>query len=92
MAGYAARAGAFDEMVTSSGEVRPHWKAFADMLAKYPHAEMLSRRETIQRSLRDQGVTYNIYDDSQGSARHWALDLLPVIISAPCGCDSSINK
>ena len=69
-------------MLTPGGEVRPHWREFVGMLSKYGYADMLSRRETIQRSLHDQGVTYNIYDDTQGSERPWALDLIPVIIRA----------
>ena len=32
--------------------------------------------------VRDNGVTYNVYDDARGPARPWQLDIVPFIIGA----------
>ncbi len=32
--------------------------------------------------IRDNGVTYNVYDDADGQARLWQLDIVPFVIGA----------
>ena len=82
LANYRGVAGLHDEMVDSTGAVRPHWRQFFDLMQNCPSSALNGRRETIQRLLRDHGVTYNVYQDSQGFSRPWELDALPVIIAA----------
>ncbi|MEI6537102.1 MAG: circularly permuted type 2 ATP-grasp protein, partial [Verrucomicrobiaceae bacterium] len=81
LSGYRPEPGVYDEMMERSGELRPHWKLFGQMLAQHGAAELRGRHETIQRMLRDHGVTYNIYDDASGTVRPWALDLMPFIVA-----------
>ena len=73
---------AFDEMCFPDGTLRPHWEAFGRVLLNFSPADLDARRDTVQRLLRDHGVTYNVYGDATGFTRPWSLDLLPVIISA----------
>ena len=80
--GYQPRADAFDEMVLPSGELRPHWRVFGSFLAQCSPQDIQSRLDTVQRLLRDHGVTYNIYDDALGTSRPWELDLIPFIVAA----------
>ena len=37
---------------------------------------------TLQRQIRDNGVTYNVYSDEGGPQRPWSLDLFPLLIDA----------
>ena len=39
------------------------------------------RTETLARQIRDNGVTYNVYADTNGTQRPWSLGLFPLIIS-----------
>lgn len=41
------------------------------------------RLASLQRQIRDNGVTYNVYADQAGPQRPWSLDLFPLIIDAP---------
>jgi uncharacterized circularly permuted ATP-grasp superfamily protein/uncharacterized alpha-E superfamily protein len=40
------------------------------------------RAASLQRQIRDNGVTYNVYADEEGPQRPWSLDLFPLIIDA----------
>lgn len=78
---YRPMPGVFDEMMTATGELRPHWKTFGSFLGQCSEADFKQRAETIQRLLVDHGATYNIYDDAQGNSRPWMLDVLPFIVA-----------
>ena len=41
---------------------------------------MRERLHSVQRQVRENGVTYNVYADPQGADRPWELDLLPMIL------------
>jgi uncharacterized circularly permuted ATP-grasp superfamily protein len=69
--GYRPEAGSYDEMLLPNGELRPHWKTFGSFLNQCSEDDFSSRSASIQRLLHDHGVTYNIYDDAQGSSRPW---------------------
>ncbi len=40
------------------------------------------RGAAAQATIRDNGVTYNVYDDAEGQARLWQLDIVPFVIEA----------
>lgn len=71
-----------DEMQAGDGQVRPHWRAFADAFAALSPAELARRWDFGQTQLQENGVTYNVYGDPAGLERPWQLDPLPVILSA----------
>ena len=73
---------AYDEMCLPDGTLRPHWQVFGQAMSAMGGSDMEARRDTVQRLLRDHGVTYNVYGDATGFSRPWSLDLLPLIISA----------
>ena len=68
--------------MAADGTVRPHWQAMAAHLAASTAAQWAEREASIQGLLRDHGVTYNIYNDSQGATRPWALDAVPFLLQA----------
>ncbi|WP_225784215.1 circularly permuted type 2 ATP-grasp protein [Xenophilus sp. Marseille-Q4582] len=59
----------------------PAWAAFFDTLGPEGFADLPRRAVSLERQVRDNGVTYNVYADSHGPQRPWALDLFPLIIS-----------
>ncbi len=78
---YPKASGRFDELLDASGQIRPHWKAFMDAVAATRSEQMRRRLHHVQRQIFENGVTYNVYADPQGSVRPWDLDLLPMILS-----------
>lgn len=78
---YRAQDGAYDEMISAQGELRPHWRHIADFLRGCsPHTLDNLKLET-QRRLKEQGVYYNVYEDPAGQRRTWQLDPVPMLLS-----------
>lgn len=59
-----------------------YWKTFFRALKALGPAEIPGRKLDLQRFLRENGVTYNIYGDPDGINRPWSLDMIPFLISA----------
>ncbi|HUC62976.1 MAG TPA: circularly permuted type 2 ATP-grasp protein [Alphaproteobacteria bacterium] len=76
------RDGVYDEIVTGTGRIRPHWQGLIGRLAPHDRARMASRRDEAHGLLRQNGVTYTIYGDPEGGERVWPLDIVPLVISA----------
>ncbi|MGB0682932.1 MAG: circularly permuted type 2 ATP-grasp protein [Magnetovibrionaceae bacterium] len=81
-AGYAPQDGVFDELVDERGQVRDHWRKLLRNLNDMSTDEIARAWETAQRTIRDNGVTYNVYGDPQGMERPWELDPIPLLIGA----------
>jgi uncharacterized circularly permuted ATP-grasp superfamily protein len=80
--GYNQLEGAYDEMLSAPGALRQHCEVFVRSLEALGQHEFASRWESANRSIRENGVTYNIYGDPQGVDRPWKLDMVPLLISA----------
>jgi uncharacterized circularly permuted ATP-grasp superfamily protein/uncharacterized alpha-E superfamily protein len=76
------RDGIYDEIVTGTGRIRPHWQGLIGRLAPHDRAQMSARRDEAAGLLRQNGVTYTIYGDPQNAERVWPLDIVPLVISA----------
>lgn len=70
----------YNELLDANGLPHPHWQALIELLANEQPAQMRHRVEAIQRQVRDNGVTYNVYADTNGLQRPWDLDALPFIL------------
>jgi len=72
----------FDEMFASGGAsaVRPHYRRLADRLGELPEAEFDQRRAAVDAAFLRRGVTFTVYNDSQGTERIFPFDLIPRII------------
>ncbi|BBK40651.1 hypothetical protein STVA_06710 [Allostella vacuolata] len=77
---YPRPVGRYDAMVGADGVVRSHWRPLLAELARIDGAEIIRRHQAVRRMIRDNGVTYNVYDDAGGEARPWDLDILPFIL------------
>jgi uncharacterized circularly permuted ATP-grasp superfamily protein/uncharacterized alpha-E superfamily protein len=78
---YRLLSGVHDEMVSTTGEPRPHCGPLIRSLEKLGLTELTSRWEGAKRAIRDNGVTYNIYGDPEGVDRPWTLDMMPLVIA-----------
>ncbi len=78
---YRVAPGAFDEMQSVPGAVRPHWEKLTRALNRLGREELAARWENGRRIIREHGVTYNVYGDPQGMDRPWELDMIPLVIS-----------
>ena len=79
---YAPRLEAYDEMYAGEGRVLPHWQVLMQELDQLGREGLERRHLEAQRLLRENGVTFNIYDGLRGMARPWELDPIPLFISA----------
>lgn len=68
------------EMLAVDGSVRPHWQELLAHLQRSGPQQLTQRQSLLNRQLRENGVTYNIYADPEGADRPWELDLLPQVI------------
>jgi uncharacterized circularly permuted ATP-grasp superfamily protein/uncharacterized alpha-E superfamily protein len=60
----------------------PSWTRFFNFLGTDGFHELNHRSGNLQRQIRDNGVTYNVYADADGPQRPWSLDLFPMLVSA----------
>lgn len=74
-------AGAYDEIRAPDGGVRPAWQSVLGSIERLGAAELRQRHDKAVRILRDDGATYNAYDDPR-SDRTWLLDLVPWVIDS----------
>lgn len=85
----AAGQGHFDELrgrVVGAGDasdapLAAHWAQFFANLPTGGATDLNQRAASLERQIRDNGVTYNVYADSGGPQRPWSLDLFPLVIS-----------
>lgn len=78
---YPPQPDSFDELVSQDGSVRAHWQGFLKGFSALDVTERQLARETAERLLKDDGVTYQAGQDGQQSDRPWQLDLFPLLIS-----------
>lgn len=67
-------------MLDAANQPRAHWRAMLESLARESPDMMRQRLEAVQRQVRENGVTYNVYADAKGMQRPWDLNLLPLIL------------
>src|SRR5436190_1175094 len=84
----------YDEMLAAQGKPRMHWQRMFEQLAATPQVAMREREQWLQREVRENGVTYNVYADPDGADRPWELDMLPLILPAEewAGIEAAIRQ
>jgi uncharacterized circularly permuted ATP-grasp superfamily protein len=71
----------FDEMFEPDGKtVRPHYRRLAERLTTLPAADFNQRRAAVDLAFLRRGVTFTVYNDSEGTERIFPFDLIPRII------------
>ncbi len=80
LADYSPSNDRYDEMLAGPAVARPHWqRLFGQLQGTTPDA-MRELSQWVQRQVRENGITYNVYAESEGADRPWELDLLPLVI------------
>jgi uncharacterized circularly permuted ATP-grasp superfamily protein/uncharacterized alpha-E superfamily protein len=82
LSGYAALEDRYDELLAAPGEPRPHWDAFLRSLAEREGPGVTDSLSLMERQIRENGITYNVYADPKGADRPWEVDPLPLLLSA----------
>ncbi|GAB2588752.1 circularly permuted type 2 ATP-grasp protein [Ramlibacter solisilvae] len=84
----AAAAGHFDELLGGESPAAaagalpcPPWQRFFDTLGREGLGDLNRRTANLQRQVRDNGITYNVYADAHGPQRPWSLDLFPLLVA-----------
>ncbi len=77
---YRPAAGVYDECSHEPGAFRAHWQPLLARLEQMGAEELGARWENGRRIIREHGVTYNVYGDSQGVDRPWELDPIPLLL------------
>ena len=74
------RGGFFDEMIDEGGNVRAHYAQFQARLQQMDARKLNSLQFATERAQLSMGMTFNVYNDSQGTERILHLDIIPRII------------
>jgi len=72
----------YDEMRSATGELRSHYRAFADWLERTSPDRIAQKREEAERAFHRVGITFAVYGDDGGTERTIPFDLVPRIIPA----------
>ncbi|TGL65568.1 circularly permuted type 2 ATP-grasp protein [Leptospira jelokensis] len=76
--------GVYDELYDAEGQIRNKYKFLVKSFQELGPAELINRRRDTDRILRENGVTYNLYQSEQREAkeRPWELDLFPLVMES----------
>ncbi len=80
LAGYQVD-GAYDEMMSSDGELRPAYRDLCERLFSLGANELNEIQKSADLSFLYQGVTFTVYGKDEGIERVFPFDLIPRIIS-----------
>ena len=72
--------GFFDEAINNSQHFRSHYQKLGRFLEKLTPATFQELRQNADLSFLNQGITFTVYHDNQGTERIMPFDLLPRII------------
>ncbi len=72
----------YDELNDPGSQLRPHWRTLIGRLRSGSTDAIRRSHELTRRLIAENGVTYNVYSDPQGTDRPWALDPLPFVLPA----------
>src|ERR1700744_5682423 len=74
--------GSYDEMFAAERELHPHYSPLVELLTSLPQEEIQRRKQEADLSFLNQGITFTVYGQEQGTERIFPYDLLPRIITA----------
>ena len=72
---------AFDEMCGADGQVREHYRALTEVLARLPIEELRRRKQSADLSFLTQGITFTVYGRDEGTEKIFPYDLLPRLLT-----------
>ncbi|MGD8367423.1 MAG: circularly permuted type 2 ATP-grasp protein [Desulfobacterales bacterium] len=75
-------AGAYDEAFLSPTTPRGHWQPLVDAIDEMGPALLGQRQDRARRMRHEDGATYNPFDDAGGRGIPWALEVIPMPLTA----------
>jgi uncharacterized circularly permuted ATP-grasp superfamily protein len=79
---YRGLTGSYDEMFAADGSLRPHTRRLHAMLNGLSATEFARHQGLAELSLFNQGVTFSVYSDTQGTEKIFPICLVPRMIAA----------
>ena len=70
----------YDEMFGAPGEVRPHYRKLLERFEEMGDGELERKQALATDTFLNQGITFTVYSDNQGTERIMPFDLIPRII------------
>ncbi|EDY85194.1 conserved domain protein [Verrucomicrobiia bacterium DG1235] len=70
----------YDEAFDKQGTPRPHYQNFIERLDELTEAEFNRKREAIDLSFLQQGITFTVYGNQESTERIFPFDMIPRII------------
>ncbi len=77
---YKQKVRSYDEVLDRDGNLKPHWQSLFGALEGLGLDELGVRNQEIITKLQENGVTYSVYEGSDGLNRPWQLDPIPFLI------------
>jgi uncharacterized circularly permuted ATP-grasp superfamily protein len=71
----------YDEMFDEAGEPRPHYRLLYQRLQELSARDLQQRQSYADLTFLNQGITFSVYGDDQGTERIFPYDLLPRIVT-----------
>ena len=71
----------YDEMFENANRVREHYRPLSDLLMTLPAEEIRRRKHSADVSFLNQGITFTVYGEREGTERIFPYDLLPRIVT-----------
>ena len=72
----------FDEMFESGDVIRPHYRKLLQRMNGFSAKHIVERREVADMAFLNQGITFTVYSDDQGTERIFPFDMVPRVIPA----------
>lgn len=72
---------AFDEMLDIDGRPRLHYQELYHRLLEMPAETLYQRQQAANTAFLNEGITFTVYGEDEGTERIWPYDLLPRIIT-----------
>src|SRR6059058_5552155 len=69
-------------MFAGPGRARPHYERLLQRFTELTEGEFDRKRDLAELTLLRQGVTFTVYNDSEGTERIFPFDLIPRVIPA----------
>src|SRR6201995_1373303 len=73
---------AYDEMFAGAAELHSHYEPLLEHFTALPPQEIQRRKQAADLSFLNQGITFTVYGQEEGTERIFPYDLLPRIITA----------
>ena len=79
---YVVKDNCYDETFTTTNAPRMHYRTLVKRLSEFSAPELAYRQQAADATFLNQGITFTVYGDNQGTERTFPFDLLPRILTS----------